>query len=134
VNETLTKSSKVIKVDEALGLVFGFAIVCKNGDEPYFDTQGDHIPEDTMLKSVTDFMENSRVQDDMHDEAPDGKVVFSFPLTKSIAESLGIETDQTGWLVGIKPSAEIFDKFKNGERTGFSIGGYRGEDEEVIDE
>ena len=45
--------AEIKKVDEELGLVMGFAIICKIDGEPYFDTQGDHIPEDSMLKAAT---------------------------------------------------------------------------------
>ena len=125
---------EVLKVDDELGLVFGFAIVCKQGGEEYFDLQGDHITEEAMLKAVTDFMTNSRAADDMHDEDTHGEVVMSFPLTTDIAKALGIQTEQTGWIVGIRPSPEVLKLYKSGERRGFSIGGYRGEDEEVDDE
>src|SRR5581483_1461232 len=59
-------SASVVKVDESLGLVFGFAVVCKKDGADYYDVQGDHIPEDAMLAAAADFMENSRVAKDMH--------------------------------------------------------------------
>jgi hypothetical protein len=124
----LTKNASVVKVDEALGLVFGFAIVCKEAGEPYFDTQSDHIPEDAMLKASTEFMLESRVSGDMHARA-DGQVVFAFPLTEEVAKALDITTKRTGLLIAMKPSPAVFEKFKKGEYTGFSIGGSRGEDE-----
>ncbi len=124
-------SAKVCKVDESLGLVFGYAIVCKEDGEDYFDVQGDHIPEDAMLKASADFMEHSRVAKDMHvgDEA--GSVVFCFPLTSEIAKAMGIDAPNTGLMIAMKPPADIIGKFKSGEYTGFSIGGLRGLDEEV---
>lgn len=119
-----------IKVDDELGLVFGFAIICKENGEPYFDLHGDHIPEDSMLKASTDFMLKSRMAVDMHgrDEngqpIPGGSVVFAFPLTTEVAKSLNIVTNQTGLLIAMKPdSSEVLEKFRNGEYTGFSIGG-----------
>ncbi len=121
--DSVTKQARVIKVDEDLGLVFGFAIICKEDGEPYFDLQGDHIPEPLMLESALDFMQKSRRADDMHDEAEQGSVVFSFPFTQAVADALGIVTKQTGWLVGMKPSPEVFKLYKSGERRGFSIGG-----------
>lgn len=130
-----------IKVDEQLGLVFGFAIVCKQNGEPYFDLHGDHIPEDAMLKASTDFMLNSRMAGDMHgrDENKQpiakGSVVFAFPLTEEVAKALDIQTKQTGLLIAMKPdSEEVLDKFRNGEYTGFSIGGSYVTTEEVDDE
>jgi Putative phage serine protease XkdF len=127
----------VAKVDESLGLVFGWGIVCKVDGEPYFDLQGDHIPEDAMLKATSDFMLSSRISGDLHvrDEAgapvQDGDVVFSFPLTSDTAKAMGISCDRTGWMVAIKPSAEVLGKYISGEYTGFSIGGQRVDDEYV---
>ena len=127
-------STDICKVNDELGLVFGWAIICKQNGEEYFDTQGDHIPEDAMLDAATDFMLNSRVAKDMH--RPDGElpgsVVFTFPMTAEVAKSFGIETDKTGLMIAMKPdSEEILNKFRTGEYTGFSIGGSRIEDEEA---
>jgi len=134
-NETrIAKSTEIVKVDEALGLVFGFAIVCKEDGKDYFDLQEDNIPEEAMLKAATEFMQNSRAADDMHDGQAMGEVVFAFPLTGEIAKSLDIETFRTGLLIAMKPSPEVFAKFADGTYTGFSIGGRRVEDEEVADD
>lgn len=127
-SEPLTKAASVVKVDEKLRLVFGFAIVCKQGGSDYYDVQNDHIPEEAMLKAADEFMCNSRVSGEMHERA-DGDVVFAFPLTTEIAKALGIETERTGLLVAIRPSNAVFEKFQKGEYTGFSIGGERGQDE-----
>lgn len=127
------KRCDVVKVSEELGLVFGFAIVSKIDGEPYFDTQGDHIPEQSMLEAATDFMAGvERTAGDMHKTA-DGQVVFAFPLTEDIAKSLGIATRMTGLLIAVRPSADVLAKFRSGEYTGFSIGGRRVVDREVND-
>lgn len=124
--------AKVLKVDESLGLVFGWGIIENINGEPYFDTQGDHIPGDTIIKAATDFMLNSRATTDMHMEDDGGDVVFAFPLTAEVAKAYGIETQTTGLLVASKPAPEVLAKFKDGTYTGFSIGGHR-VDEEVIE-
>lgn len=124
--------TKVKKVDEELGLVMGFAIVCKLNNEPYFDTQGDYIPEDAMLKASTDFMENSREAWEMHSGGRAGQILFAFPLTTEIAKAFEIETGTTGLMIAMKPENDaMLEKFRSGEFTGFSIGGKRGEDEDV---
>ena len=128
---SFTTSVEVTKVQEDLGIVMGFAIVCKEDGEEYFDTQGDHIPEEAMLKASADFMRHSRMADDMHDENPIGDVVFAFPLTDDIAKAFDITTKKTGLIIGIKPSEDILNKFKTGEYRGFSIGGYYGDTEYV---
>lgn len=128
--------SEIVKVDKSLGLVMGFAIICKLDGKPYFDTQGDHITEEAMLKSTADFMQNSRVSTHMHardeDREPvqDGNVVFAFPLTSDIAKAFGISSRKTGLMIAMKPSADVLAKYASGEYTGFSIGGTRVPDAE----
>lgn len=120
------------KVEEELGLVLGFAIVCKIDGDPYFDLQGDHIPEDSMLKAATDFMEHSREAKEMHAGDRIGDILFAFPLTTEIAAAFGIETKKTGLMIAMKPADDaIMEKFRSGEFTGFSIGGLRVEDEDA---
>lgn len=122
----------ILKVDDELGLVFGWAIVSKDDGEDYFDVQGDHIPEDSMLKASTDFMLSDRVGKEMHAGEAAGTIVFAWPLTTDIAKAMGLETDRTGLMIAWKPSdVATLEKFKSGEYSGFSIGGYRLADEEV---
>lgn len=133
----------VCKVDHKLGLVFGYAIVCKVDGEDYYDTgtkdpdddvvYSDHITEEAMLEGVTDFMKSSRVAAEMHERTLDadgeevpvkkGVVVHSFPLTTEIAKALEIDAKMTGWLVAMQPDAAMLKKFESGELKGFSIGG-----------
>lgn len=75
-----------LKVDSKLGLVFGYAIVCKIKNaagefEPYYDSgtedpsdgevYSDHITEKAMLEGVTEFMKNSRIATEMHERELD---------------------------------------------------------------
>ena len=117
------RTTEVLKVDESLGLVFGFAMVSTLNGEAYYDSQGDHIPEDAMMKASLDFMQHARVAKEMHRGDAIGEIVFAFPLTGDIAKSLGITTRRTGLLIGMKPSKTVLAKFANGSYTGFSIGG-----------
>lgn len=122
---------EVTKVDDELGLVFGWAIVCTEGGKPYFDVQGDHIPEDAMTKAATEFMANLRVAKEMHSGGMRGEIVHSMPLTAEVAAAFGITCAKSGLMIAMRPDAEMLAKFKSGELRGFSIGGRRGEDEEV---
>lgn len=117
------KKATVCKVDESLGLVFGWGIICTEKGEDHYDLQGDHIPEDVMVKGTSDFMENARVAKDMHKGDQIGAIVHSFPLTADIASAMGISTEKTGWMVAMKPSAKVLKDFQEGRYTGFSIGG-----------
>lgn len=124
-------AADVIKVDTSLGLVLGWAIVCKVDGNDYFDVQNDHIPEDAMLEATVEFMQNSRIAKEMHTGDEQGTVVFAFPLTTEIAKAFGITTKKTGLLIGMKPGPAMLKKFVDGELKGFSIGGSRITDEEV---
>jgi putative serine protease XkdF len=121
----------VCKVDDDLGLVFGFAIVCKRDGADYFDLQDDHIPEAAMLEAATDFMLHSRVAKEMHGGEEVGSIVFAFPLTTEIAKALDISTKTTGLLIAMKPAPDVLSKYRDGTFTGFSIGGSRIRDKEV---
>lgn len=124
--------AKVAKVYEGLGLIIGFGIICSVDGDPYFDLQGDHIPDDSMLKAATDFMLHSRVAKEMHSDKEVGKVVFAWPLTADIAKAMGIKAKVTGLMIAVKSEDDsLVGKFADGTYTGFSIGGVRIEDEEV---
>jgi len=130
-SKTFRIDTQFEKYSEELGLALGWAIVCKEGGKEYFDLQGDHIPEESMLKAATDFMLHSRVGGDMH-KTHGGEIVFAWPMTQEIAEAFGITTQKTGLMIAYKPNdPAIKAKFKSGEYTGSSIGGVRLEDEEV---
>lgn len=120
--------AKFAKVDEALNLVFGWAIVTKVDGEPYFDTQGDHIPDEVMLASTTDYALNSGAAKAMHVGPNRGRILFQFPMTEEIAKAFDIDTGgQYGLLVGARFDPDVVSKFKSGDYTGFSIGGWYGE-------
>lgn len=133
VKKNVTVTAGVCKVDEQLGLVFGWGMVCKIDGEDHFDLQGHHIPEDTMLRVMTKFMSSGKViAKEMHTGEPVGTYLFAFPMTTEIAKSLDIEVKQTGALIAMKPdNPETLAKFVSGEFTGFSIGGINPVFEEV---
>lgn len=130
-------TAEVLKVDDELGIVFGWGIVCTEKGERYFDLQGDHITEDAMLKATSEFMYEVRAAGEMHAKDEDGAaihkgvIVHSMPLTEELVKAFGIECDKTGWLIGMKPDADMLDKFRDGTYRGFSIGGLRGQDEDA---
>jgi hypothetical protein len=125
--------AKVLDVQEELGLVLGWGIVCTENGEPYFDLQKDHIPEHAMLKAATDFMQSSRAAKEMHCRSNAGEVIFAFPMTAEIQKAFDITCPKTGLMIILKPDETMLGKFKSGELTGFSIGGVRGKDKVVED-
>ncbi len=121
--EEIRKFVKAESVDAKLGLVIGWAMVCKRDGADYWDVQDNHIPEDSMLGALVDFAENSRVAKEMHSGGPAGEYIFMFPMTTDIIKALGMTSQQTGALIGYKPPPDVLAKFLDGTYTGFSIGG-----------
>ena len=130
--ESFELNAEVLKVDSDLGLVFGWAIVSKRDGEPYFDLQGDHIPEESMLAAAFDFAKNAQF-DRMHDFKAHGRIAFLWPMTTEVAKAFGVETSQTGLMIAVRPDDATLEEFRSGKLRGFSIGGVRGVDEEVAD-
>ena len=129
--DSIRTNITVTKVDSTLGLVLGWAIVCKVDGQPYFDLQGDYIPEDVMLTAATEFMEHSRSAKEMHSGPDCGSILFAFPMTEEIAKAYSIDTGgKYGLMVAAKFEPSVLAKFDSGEYTGFSIGG-TGKREEV---
>ena len=120
--EELDGKARVVKMDDSLGLVFCWAFTSSVDNAPYFDLQGDAIDED-FVKAAAEFMENGGATDEMHDGNPDGRVLFAMPMTPEIAKAFGVVTKTTGLMVALKPSPEVYAKFKSGEYTGVSIAG-----------
>jgi putative serine protease XkdF len=124
----------LLKADKDLGLVFGWAIVSTENGNPYYDVQGDHIPEDSMLEAAAEFMLKHRTMKVMHAGKKVGSVVFAWPMTEEIAKAMGISSKRTGLMIAAKPdSKSVITRFKDGKYTGFSIGGNRLIDEDVDD-
>jgi|GEM_PF-2920186 len=131
---------RIAKVDESLGIVFGWAVICKVAGQDYYDWNIDHggahagqripehITEPAMLKSAAAFMASERPGNEMHAGDDVGKFLFAFPLTTEIAKAMGIACDKTGLMVGYQAPPAVLAKFKSGAYTGFSIEGSRGAD------
>ena len=124
-----THGNDILKVDDELGLVLGWAIVCKVDGEDYFDTQGHHIPESVMLEAALDFMQKSGTAGEMHfvdekgEKVDAGTVPFLFPITTEVKEAFDLQVNKTGLLIGSKPTPEVLQKVRSGQYRGFSIGG-----------
>jgi hypothetical protein len=113
----------VAKMDDDLGLVFGWAFTTKAGGQPYSDLHGDEIQETDLIKVCAEFMSKGGISDVMHDGKSDGRVVFAMPLLPEVNKALGLTSTNEGFAVAIKPSPETFAKFKSGELKAFSLGG-----------
>lgn len=132
--------AQVLKVDETLGLVFGWAIVCKVNGEDYYDlnvdrTTGERVPEHITEKAMLEGalgLAAYAVAKEMHVGEQIGTIPFMFPLTTDIAKSMQIETPINGLMIAMKPNdPSVTAKFAKGEYTGFSIGGFKTAIEEI---
>lgn len=129
-SEIRKSDAQILKVSTKLGLIFGFAAICKVDGEEFWDSDDEHYPEESMLADSTEFARSQRVACTMHardadgEPVQDGGVVHTFPLTTEIAKALDIQTRRTGLLVALAPDdPNTLEKAENGIFTGFSIGG-----------
>jgi len=105
------------------GIAYGYAMMSTESDgSDHFDSYGDNIPQDEIVKASIDFMENSRVAKDMHDGDAVGSVAFAMILDDEIREAIA-KTSGEGLFIGMQLPDELYEKAKSRERTGFSIGG-----------
>lgn len=121
---------KISKVDQGLGLVFGWGQVTKErtekGLEDFYDSDNDCFAEEGLVEAWDGLMSEGRVLKANHHGEQVGDVVFAFPLTEDIAKSLGFDVDtlpRTGTIVGVRPQSDIFAKYESGEWDSFSVGG-----------
>lgn len=124
------KSFEILRCDEGLGIVYGWgAVFTKDGAE-YFDTQGDAIDPGGAEEAALEFVKAGALAGEMH-EWKAGTVPFVMPIGPDQREAFGIQTDITGLAIGMRPSPDVYAKFRSGEYTGFSIGGTRISEEVV---
>jgi hypothetical protein len=123
--DNIEKSSGVIlKTDLEARMVYGWASVITKEGETFVDSQGDVISETELVSATTKFMEDVRIGKAMHTGEPIGTIVHSLPVTGEIKKSLGLSSDQEGWVVGFKVhDDEVWELVKSGKLTAFSIGG-----------
>lgn len=115
---------KADTADEEQRVVYGWATIVTKASVPVEDLQGDVISADELVLATTDFMKSARVAKMMHQGDQIGEVIHSFPLTYDIAKSLGIQTNDEGWLVGIYVKDDkVWKAVKDGSLAAFSIGG-----------
>jgi hypothetical protein len=119
-------TATVAKLDEALGVVFGYAVASTvdGGQSPHVDLQGDAVVGgDELIKVALGFAEAGAQSDVMHDCIKDGWVPFVMPLNAETKKAFKLEGDVEGIAIGMKPSAETFKRFQSGELAAFSIFG-----------
>ena len=113
-----------VKFTKAGGnVLIGWAVVSKSDGGDLVDRQGDHIPESALYDAVRKFAKSGQKVLQQHRGEPVGKMLFSMPLTSDVQKALGIQSNLTGWAVGVEVSPEVIKQYDDGDLTGFSIGG-----------
>lgn len=109
---------KITKRNEEKRLVYG--VVLEPGIE---DAQGDTISTEEIMKTMHDYMENSRAIGNQHESIVDSVPVEIYAAP--IDFKMGDETIKKGaWVQVTKiKSDEIWKGVKSGKITGYSIGG-----------
>jgi len=116
--------SEVFKADEEQRIVYGWASIVTKAGEPVVDLQGDVIDPAELVRATTEFMKSVRTAKQMHEGGKIGTVVHSFPITNEIAKSLGLQTENEGWIVGMHIEDDaVWKSVKDGHLKSFSIGG-----------
>jgi hypothetical protein len=119
----VTFTAQVLKSDRDAKIVWGWAYVATVDGEVSLDHSGEFVAPETLVKAATNFMMNTRVSKVNHEGDKDGDIVHSLPVTKELAEALGIQTNREGWIIGTRVSDETLAKVESGLLTSFSIGG-----------
>jgi Putative phage serine protease XkdF len=114
----------VIKTDDERMVVWGWASVATMDGEPVYDSHGDHIPMEELDRAATDFMIEYRVGKMEHEGPKVSEIFCLLPLSKSLAEALGLSSQREGLIVGYKVyDQKVWDMIKSGELGAISIGG-----------
>jgi cation transport regulator len=130
---------QIAKHDRREGRVFGWAYQCRKGGAEVVDHSGEVIPPEELEPAVYDFMLESGLGSDMHEEEQVGVggAIESMFYTPEKWRALGVPDDlaatlPTGWWVGFQydPEGEAFANVERGDRLMFSIGGGYEEAEE----
>jgi len=132
VPKEVSSYGKILKVDDELRVVWGWASVISKNGKTITDTQDDQIQSEVLVKAAHEFMRESAEGGFMH--VPDlkvGTIVESMVFTKALQDALGVKVlDKAdgqqieGWLVGFSVESEkLWKRVKSGEYAQFSIGG-----------
>jgi hypothetical protein len=126
-NDRAKRVGKIVKIDEAKRLVFGWAYIAKTSDgQQVTDHSGEFVADPNELEdAIYEYVETSREADDMHQGPVTGHLVESVMFTPEKIEAMGLAKDAlpTGVWVGFRLEPDAFDKVLRGERTMFSIAG-----------
>jgi hypothetical protein len=120
-----THTCPIFKADEDKRIVYGIVL-----EPDTIDLQGDVLGLDTIETAAHKYLVASRLVGDGHSQAAEAEVVESY-LAPADIELGGQVIRQGTWIMGVKVHDDaMWQAVKDGEYTGFSIGG-RGERKEI---
>lgn len=119
-----TIDADIIKSDDEMRVVYGWASIIEENGEPVTDHQGDIIAEDDLVKAAHEYIREYRAAKAMHEGDQIGEIVESMVITSDIQKALGIDINKVGWFIGMKIHDDgVWKSFKDGKFKMFSIGG-----------
>lgn len=122
--EQVRFSHKITKVNEELGVIYGWASVTTKGGELVVDSQGEAIETIEIVKAAHKFVCDARVAKVMHQGGEVGEIVESLVFSEDIQKALGIELGLEGWFIGMRvPNDDLRKQVRDGDLPMFSIGG-----------
>lgn len=120
----------IVKRDDELRTVYGWASVIAESGNVVTDHQGDRIGETELVKAAHEFVAASRhggllhAADDQGAAFKGGEVVESLVLTPDVQKALGVDLGKVGWFIGYRVAdPDAWDLVKAGTLRSFSIGG-----------
>lgn len=115
---------EITKVDDELGVVYGWASVTTVKGKLVEDSQGDTVETTEMVKAAHEFVSDARVAKVMHDGSQVGEIVESLVFSEDIQKALGVDLGLEGWFIGMRVTDEsILKRARDGDLPMFSIGG-----------
>lgn len=121
---------RIVKVNDELRLVFGWANVTVFDGDEVVDSQDDVMDSNVLMKGFIPFMADSQVGGLMHlkDEAGEpigiGKVVFAWPFVPDVKKAMGIDIPEEGVMIAVRvDDDDVWKAVKEGKLQAFSIGG-----------
>jgi Putative phage serine protease XkdF len=120
----------ILKADEELRTVYGWASVINEAGSVVTDHQGDQITEAELVRAAHEFVGASRHGGLLHAQGADGlphrggEVVESLVLTPDVQKAIGVDLKKTGWFIGYRVADDdAWALVKDGTLRSFSIGG-----------